>query len=403
MHVLVVDDDELNRRIVESILARRDHRVTLVSNGEAALDAAHDSPPDIIITDVFMPGMDGFRLCMRWLKDPALREIPLVFHTSMFTSPADRAFALRLGARALLTKPTDPEAFLDAIEAAASGMREQTGEPQPEDEFSALSEYTDRIVERLEAKVGELHEANATLVQVTEMQSALVDCSPLGIAMLDKDCSVRLWSPAAERVFGWTSTDVVGTFNPLVHGDRKTAAILRGLLETGEAINDMELPRRRSDATDFMLNLSAARVVDDEGEPSGILAMFSDVTERKHSEQALEAAVTHLERAMNGTIQVISRMVEKRDPYTAGHEQRVAGLAVAIGGRMGLDAGGLNELHTRQAGDTHAAGVGDDQAAPSRRQRDTAGRGTRMALGGGGRPAPRTYGRLRVSVGTRRR
>jgi PAS domain S-box-containing protein len=354
MRVLVVDDDELNRRIVESVLMRRGHEVVTVSSGEAALRAAHEAPPDNVVSDVFMPGMDGFRLCMLWRKDPALADIPLVFHTSMFTSAADRAFALRLGARALLTKPMDPEKLLDAIEAAASAVGESAPGLLPDDEFAALSEYTDRIVERLEDKVAELNEANTSLVQSTEMQSALVDCSPLGIAMMDGDCSLRLWSPAAERIFAWTSADVIGVFNPIVHGDRATAAILKGLLETGETITDMELVRRRGDAATFVMSLSAARVMDADGEASGILAMFSDVTERKQSEQDLEAAVSRLERAMNGSIRVISRMIEKRDPYTAGHEERVAGLAVAIGQRMGLDEQNLRELHT--AGAVHDVG-----------------------------------------------
>jgi HD-GYP domain-containing protein (c-di-GMP phosphodiesterase class II) len=116
----------------------------------------------------------------------------------------------------------------------------------------------------------------------------------------------------------------------------------------------MELVRRRSDATTFVMSLSASRVLDADGEASGILAMFSDITERKQSEQDLEAAVTRLERAMNGSVRVISRMIEKRDPYTAGHEERVAGLAVAIGEHMGLGEQNLRELRT--AGAVHDVG-----------------------------------------------
>ncbi len=354
MRVLVVDDDVLNRQIMESVLARRQHQIVIVDSAEAALRAARKTPPDLVVSDVFMPGMDGFRFCMTWRRDPKLAAIPLVFYTGVFTSPADRAFALRLGAQALLTKPMEPEALLDSLEVAASETISIEGDVMPDDEFAALSDYTQRIAERLEDKVKELHEANLMLLQSTEMQSALIDCSPLGIALMDADCELRLWSPAAELIFGWTAADVVGVFNPLTLGDRRRAGVFRSLLTSGETMQDVELTRRRSDATEFVLSVSAARVLDDAGEPNGILALFSDVTARKKSEEALEAAVKQLEVAMDGSVQVISRILEKRDPYTAGHEQRVADLAAAIGGKMGLSAGKQRELQT--AGAVHDVG-----------------------------------------------
>lgn len=353
MRILLVDDDEFNREVMRSLLTRKDHEVVSVDSGEAALAAAHRDPPDLVVTDVFMPGMDGFRLCMLWRRDPVLSSIPLVFYTSMFTSPADQAFALRLGAKALLMKPMDPEKLHEALESAASSETVQIDE-FADDEVAALSEYTDRIVERLEAKVVELNDANLMLLQSSEMQSALIECSPLGIAIMDKNCELHLWSPAAERIFGWRADEIVGVFNPLIHGDDATEASLRGIMGDGETLQDVELPRRRNDGSEFVMSMSAARWTDAAGEPSGILALFSDVTERERAKADLEVAVHGLERAVDGSFKVISRLVEKRDPYTAGHEARVADLAVAIGQRLGLDPLKLRELRT--AGAVHDVG-----------------------------------------------
>lgn len=345
MRVLIVDDDALNLQILTSLIERRGHVVVQASDGHEALDVARRSPPDALLTDVFMPGMDGFQLCMAWRRDPQLADIPFVYYTSMFTSAADERFALRLGADALLRKPLEADVILGTLEKAVTGSlpRER---PAEADEFDVFAEYTHRIVERLEEKVAELDESNRMLLQANEMQSALVECSPLGIVLMDTHCSVRLWSPAAERIFGWTGAETVGVFNPLVHGDPATEAALRDLIDSGGAIHDLELERQRSDGASIAVSLSAAPMMGDSGHADAILAMVLDVTERRRGEHDLQAAVRQAERAMDASVHVISKIVEKRDPYTAGHEERVAALAVAIGQYMGLEESKLRELRT---------------------------------------------------------
>jgi PAS domain S-box-containing protein len=348
MRVLVVEDDELYRQIMESVLARRDHEAVLAPSGAEALDVARKVRPDVVITDVFMPGMDGFRLCMKWQRDPELAHIPLVFYSSVYTSPADEAFALRLGARAFLAKPMDPELLLDALEAAVASPEIEPSAPL-EDEFTALSDYTDRVVERLEEKVDELRVTNQMLTLATEMQSALFSCTSLGIALMDDDCGIRLWSPAAEAIFGYTAGDVVGRFNPLVQADGLAGDALCAQLRAGETIQDLELKLHRKDGSEFYISLSATALLDDTGSPHGVLAMFSDITQRMESDAELQVAMQDLERAMDGSVEVISRMVEQRDPYTAGHEQRVAQLAAAIGEKMGLAVEQVHHLKTAAA------------------------------------------------------
>ena len=303
-----------------------------------------------------MPGMDGFQLCMRWRRDPKLAAIPLVFYTSMFTSAADERFALRLGADALLTKPVDGDVLLDTLEAAAAGaLSPARPSSAEEDEFDVFSEYTQRIVDRLEAKVTELNETNEMLMQANEMASALVECSPLGVALLDAECNVRLWSPAAERVFGWTPDETVGDLQPA--RPRATRASRRRCASCSSPAapsRTSQLPRLRSDGSSMVLSLSAAPVMDGDDRPAQILTLFGDVSERTRNDEELERAVHRLERAMDASVHVISKIVEKRDPYTAGHEERVARLAVAIGERMGLGGEKLRELHT--AGQLHDVG-----------------------------------------------
>ena len=104
--VLLVDDIEANRKVLEAQLAQDYYQVVSVASGAAALEAAALEPPDIILLDVMMPGMDGFEVCRRLKADPATRHVPVVF-VSALDDRVDRLKGLELGADDFLTKPVD--------------------------------------------------------------------------------------------------------------------------------------------------------------------------------------------------------------------------------------------------------------------------------------------------------
>ncbi|MBU6372842.1 MAG: PleD family two-component system response regulator [Alphaproteobacteria bacterium] len=104
--VLLVDDLELNRKLLEAQLRREYYQVSSVASGLEALAAAKADQPDIILLDIMMPGMDGFEVCARLKADPATRHIPVVF-VSALDERVDRLRGLELGADDFLTKPVD--------------------------------------------------------------------------------------------------------------------------------------------------------------------------------------------------------------------------------------------------------------------------------------------------------
>ena len=95
-------------------------------------------------------------------------------------------------------------------------------------------------------------------------------------------------------------------------------------------------------------------VLDSDGQLIGVLGVGRDITERRRSEEAARRHAERLRRTVEGAVLAMSRMVESRDPYTAGHERRVAELATAIGAEMGLNGEQLDAL--RLAGTVHDIG-----------------------------------------------
>jgi len=107
MRVMVVDDTEANIDILLETLAD-DYKVVVATDGEAALEDIKKSPPDLILLDIMMPGMDGYEVCQKLKEMEITRNIPVIFLTAL-KEEGDEARGLGLGAVDYVTKPFNPE------------------------------------------------------------------------------------------------------------------------------------------------------------------------------------------------------------------------------------------------------------------------------------------------------
>ncbi len=163
--VLLADDDPVQLKLVRLILANAGYRVVTAADGREALRVARRERPDAILSDVLMPGLDGFDLCLAVRRDPDLAHIPVVLITSHYLEEEDRRLARRAGANEFLCRPTGydraPESIARSIEIGAP--------PLPGEDASALkAAHVHRLSEQLERQLA----ANAGISRRCSLQAA---------------------------------------------------------------------------------------------------------------------------------------------------------------------------------------------------------------------------------------
>ena len=121
--VLLVEDDGDGRRLYAMWLTEAGFTVKQAHNGLQALERAFENVPDIVVTDLNIPGIDGFELTRRLKLDPRTREVPVIAVTGYAAFQADPARARRAGCDVVLEKPCSPDDLEAAIRTLIDGSR----------------------------------------------------------------------------------------------------------------------------------------------------------------------------------------------------------------------------------------------------------------------------------------
>jgi putative two-component system response regulator len=153
------------------------HEVVTAVDGQDALEKARKDSFDLVVTDILMPRMDGYRLSMEFRSDPALAKTPFIFYTASYTDPEDEDFANRLGAACFVRKPVEPADLLAVVREtlAETGHDDSIAQHLDiADQRDLLSRYSDRLVQKLEDKVEELQHtldgAIGAMIHVVEIR-----------------------------------------------------------------------------------------------------------------------------------------------------------------------------------------------------------------------------------------
>ena len=162
--ILIVDDLSANRKLLVALLRCEGHRLVEAADGREALTAVRTERPDLVITDVLMPVMDGYEFVRQLRLEPATSGIPVVFCTAHYGEREARALALSSGVSYVLTKPAEAEDVLQIVGRALSGAA-QSIRPSDAPQLSTAfdREHLRLITDKLSEKSEDLRSANARL------------------------------------------------------------------------------------------------------------------------------------------------------------------------------------------------------------------------------------------------
>jgi diguanylate cyclase (GGDEF)-like protein len=158
--ILIVDDRPINREFLLALLGYAGHRLLEAADGDEALKLVRAERPDLVLTDIMMPGMDGYRFVLQLRSE---RDMPLtrvMFLTAVYVEPEARALAQALGVSRFVTKPVEPDALMKVVDAVLA-------EPVP-DHHDDQASSVDLIDKYLRLTANKLHRHTLELEELAE-------------------------------------------------------------------------------------------------------------------------------------------------------------------------------------------------------------------------------------------
>jgi PAS domain S-box-containing protein len=264
--ILIVDDTPTNLEVLFDFLANTGFTVLVAEDGESAIDRAEYAPPDLILLDVVMPGIDGFETCRRLKANDLTKKIPVIFMTAL-SDTVDKVRGLNLGAVDYVTKPLQHEEVLARIKLHLH-----------------LGRLTKRLQEqnlRLEQEIQERQRSEQKLKE----QAALLDITTDAIVVQDLSNQILFWNKGAEHLYGWTAEEALGK-NAIQLLYRYPSAELddnhQMLTECG--LWQGELRQITKEGKAIIIASRWTLVRDENGHPKSILTVNTDITEKKQLE-----------------------------------------------------------------------------------------------------------------------
>jgi PAS domain S-box-containing protein/putative nucleotidyltransferase with HDIG domain len=293
---LIVDDMEQNRYLLDVLLRGHGYETVLAENGKDALEKARLDPPDIIVTDILMPVMDGYALCREWKSDDTLKHIPFVFYTATYTEPKDEEFALSLGADRFVIKPQEPDSLMNLIKEVLDekySVKQVATKPLGE-EMEFFRQYNQVLFRKLEKKLSDLETANRHLRILEEKYRLSFENVMDVIYTIDSNLNVSSVSPSVERILGYKPEDFIGRpvtdlGNILMPESFEWAVDDIGMILQGNTIPSTIYRFIAKDGTTRYGEVSGSPMMQ-EGKIIGLISVARDITERKQAEEALRDA-----------------------------------------------------------------------------------------------------------------
>lgn len=167
-YILVIEDVPHILELLAVTLRYKGYEVKTATDGQAALEMIQEQKPDLIITDILMPRLDGFALAYRLRSRQETQHIPIIFLSATYVTREDKEFALNLGAVRFLEKPIDTNEFL--LHVAEVLAADQASIAAPLDEEVFYHGYRTRLEDKLAHKLKQIERTKQILNSIPDNQ-----------------------------------------------------------------------------------------------------------------------------------------------------------------------------------------------------------------------------------------
>ncbi|MBA5635486.1 EAL domain-containing protein [Duganella sp. LX20W] len=292
--VLIVEDTPASLKLLSDLLTEAGYYVRQAPNGELALWTAQSRPPELILLDIRMPGIDGFEVCRRLKESPDLRHVPVIFLSAQHDTD-DKVRGFALGAVDFIAKPFQAEEILARTDAHVRLSRAQ----------KALADERALLEQRVSERTAELAKLADSLEQEVRQRRAneeflrlasqVFEATQDAIVITDDKGDILATNPAFTRISGYGAKEVVGRGVAMLHAGGQDAPGFQALTQSLTAAGHWsgEIMARRKNGNTYPGLLSISVVKDADGKLLNIVAVFMDLTERKAEQHLIDFLSNH--------------------------------------------------------------------------------------------------------------
>jgi two-component system, cell cycle sensor histidine kinase and response regulator CckA len=331
MKILLAEDDEDSRIFLEYALTASSHEVKSAENGKEALKIAENFLPDLIISDILMPEMDGYELCRALQKDKKLQSIPFIFYTATYTDPKDEQFAMSLGASRFLVKPMEMPEFFQEIKKVMEENQKKCMAGSKTDSLNnneVEKKYSEVLARKLDKKVQELEAERDKLQQSEQKYRRLVEAMRNNYFFFtrNQNGAFTYLSPSIKTMLGYSQEDFLLNYKDYLADPVtiKKWQVNSKLSRHGERQAPYEINIKHQNGSIRCFELTEEPIPARDQESMEIEGIAHDITELKQAEEERVRLASAIEQASetvyitdsNGNIQYINPAFEKLTGYT---------------------------------------------------------------------------------------
>jgi two-component system cell cycle sensor histidine kinase/response regulator CckA len=279
MNLLIVDDHPTNLKLLRAQLESEGHAVFEAHDGVDALALLERQRVDVVISDILMPRMDGYRLCYEIRKLAHLRDLPIIIYTSTYTAPGETKLALDVGADKYLKRPASIETIMAALHEVIA-QTHTAPRPAALAEVEVLWEYSEQLVSKLKEK-------NTELVVAEDKFRTLVEQSIVGIYIIQDGQFVYV-NPRMLEILGLSEEKMASrTLSDFIVPEDYALARenIRKRISGGVPSVHYSLRVLHQSGAVLQVEVHGSRT-DYNGRPA-VMGTLLDITERKRAEEAL--------------------------------------------------------------------------------------------------------------------